>query len=136
MMFVVIDTNVIVSALLARNRSISNPFRVLTAVFEGDVTPVLTEAIMSEYIEVLNRPKFNFDKKKIKVLLSELKKMAIEVKPEPCNVELPDGKDVCFYEAALSYKEQSCLLVTGNMKHFPDCPFAVSPAQLAEKLEN
>ena len=39
-------------------------------------------------------------------------------------------------EAALSYKEQSYLLVTGNLKHFPDCPFAVSPAQLKEKLDN
>lgn len=135
-MYAVIDTNVIVSALLARDRSTSVPFRILRAVFEGEITRVLTDAIMTEYVDVLNRPKFGFDKRKVNVLLSEFIKMSVNVEPQKCNAELPDSKDVCFYEAALSYKEQGCLLVTGNLKHFPDCEFAISPAQLQEKLEN
>lgn len=136
MKYVVIDTNVIVSALLARDRMTSVPFRVFRAVFEGKITPVLTKAIISEYVEVLHRPKFGFDKRKVKLLLTELTEMSVMVEPQRSNAELPDNKDVCFYEAALSFVEQGCLLITGNLKHFPNCPFAITPAQFVERLGN
>lgn len=136
MKYVVIDTNVIVSALLARDRKTSVPFRVLKAVFEGEITPVLTKAIVSEYVEVLHRPKFGFDKRKVKLLLSELKEMSIVVEPQCSNAELPDNKDICFYEAALFFVEQGCLLITGNLKHFPNCSFAITPTQFVERLGN
>lgn len=53
----VIDTNVIVSALLKWD---SVPGKVLQAVFEGNVIPVYNEDILNEYRLVLNREKFHF----------------------------------------------------------------------------
>ncbi len=48
----VIDTNVIVSALLKWD---SIPGQVLQAVFEGNAIPVYNEDILNEYKLVLNR---------------------------------------------------------------------------------
>ena len=55
--YAVIDTNVIVSALLKWN---SVPGVVLQAVFNGFVVPVYNDEILNEYRNVLNRPKFGF----------------------------------------------------------------------------
>jgi len=134
MQFVVIDTNVIVSALLAQDHKRSVPFAILEAVFLGKITPVFSKAIMAEYVAVLNREKFGFNKEWVKVILAELTKQAVMVNPPKTKKVLPDPKDVCFYEAATIYEDSGVFLVTGNMKHFPDCPFAVTPTQLKEKL--
>ena len=61
MRYVVIDTNVIVSALLAQDHQRSVPFAILEAVFLGKITPVLSKDIMTEYMSVLNRDKFGFN---------------------------------------------------------------------------
>ena len=134
MRYVVIDTNVIVSALLAQDHQRSVPFTILEAVFLGKITPVLSKDIMAEYVSVLNRKKFGFDKGLVKTILVELEKQGVMVNPAKMEKSLPDPKDACFYEAAAIYENLGVFLVTGNMKHFPDCPFAVTPAQLKEKL--
>ena len=69
MRYVVIDTNVIVSALLAQDRRRSVPFAILEAVFLGKITPVLSKDIMAEYVSVLNRAKFGFNKELVKTIL-------------------------------------------------------------------
>lgn len=135
MVFAVIDTNVIVSALLAQNRNDSAPFSVLNAVFRGVIVPIASNAIIEEYQEVLNREKFGFDKKKIEQFLNQFKAQASIINPPRTNKTLPDKKDVCFYEAAMVYLELGGILITGDIKHFPDCQFAVTPAQIKEKLK-
>ena len=135
MIFAVIDTNVIVSALLAQNTNDSAPFSILSAVFRGVIIPVISNAILKEYQEVLNREKFGFDKKKIERFLDQFKAQASIINPLHTNKTLPDEKDVCFYEAEMVYLELGGILITGNIKHFPDCPFAVTPAQIKEKLK-
>ncbi len=134
MHYVVIDTNVIVSALLAQDHRQSIPFTILEAVFLGKITPVLSKDIVAEYISVLNREKFGFDKDRVNTILAELMSQAVMVSPIKTELKLHDPKDVCFYEAAAIYKDLGVFLVTGNMKHFPECPFAVTPAQLKERL--
>lgn len=134
MNYVVIDTNVIVSALLAINPTASNPFSIIKAAFMGRVKPVLSEAIMKEYREVLTRKKFGFNEEKIDIFLSELKSQSVFINPPRLKVVLPDAKDQCFYEAAMVYENVGGLLVTGNIKHFPGCGFAVTPVQLKEKM--
>lgn len=136
MIYAVIDTNVIVSALLAQDRDTSAPFAVLKAVFQGIITPVLSDAILKEYSDVLKREKFGFDQKKIELLMEQLKGQSVFVHPLHTKKKLPDMKDVCFYETALVYEDIGGLLITGNMKHFPDCPFAVTPALVKEKILN
>ena len=135
MQYVVIDTNVIVSAMLAKDISRSVPFSVLSAVFMGKITPVVTVAILNEYKDVLNREKFGFDKNKVDILLSEFEQQSVKISPVESGIMLPDPKDVCFYDAAFAFKECNVILVTGNIKHLPNCPFAMTPAQLKVKLE-
>ena len=60
--YAVIDTNVIVSALLKWN---SVPGVVLQAVFNGFVVPVFNDEILNEYRNVLNRPKFGFSSEQL-----------------------------------------------------------------------
>ena len=135
MRYVVIDTNVIVSALLAQDRQRSVPFAILESVFLGKITPVLSKEIMAEYVSVLNRDKFGFNKELVKTILEELKVQGVWVTPNRTKKVLPDPKDDCFYEAAVIYEDIGVCLVTGNMRHYPDCSFAVTPAQLKERLD-
>ena len=44
----------------------------------------------------------------------------------------PDPKDVVFYEVTLS--KDDAYLVTGNIKHFPQKPFVVTPAEMVSIL--
>lgn len=53
----VIDTNVIVSALIS---SVGNEAIVLLAVNEGLLVPCFSAEILEEYRDVLRRPKFGF----------------------------------------------------------------------------
>ena len=135
MRYVVIDTNVIISALLAQDRQRSVPFAILESVFLGKITPVLSKEIMAEYVSVLNREKFGFNQELVKTILEELKMQGVWVTPNKTKKVLPDPKDVCFYEAAVIYEDIGVCLVTGNMRHYPDCSFAVTPAQLKERLD-
>ena len=83
----------------------------------GAVSPVLTDDIFREYGEDLRRRKFNFPEDSVSELLEEIKKRSILVNPAVSDLELPDDKDRPFLDALLS--EDDAILVTGNLKHFP-----------------
>ena len=57
--FAVIDTNVIVSALISKH-SDSATVLVLESIFHDIVTPIYNDEILNEYSTVLRRSKFNF----------------------------------------------------------------------------
>ena len=57
--FAVIDTNVIVSALLTRNPEAAT-VKIFEALFQSRITPLLNDDIINEYTDVLHRPKFRF----------------------------------------------------------------------------
>lgn len=69
--YAILDTNVLVSAMLKTG---SVPGQVVAETLNGDIIPVLNNEIISEYEDVLNRPKFRFDQKAVKIFLGELKK--------------------------------------------------------------
>ena len=52
--YAVVDTNVIVSALIAKNPD-SPPRQVFRAMLSGDIIPLYHEDILNEYEEVLSR---------------------------------------------------------------------------------
>ncbi|MDD5943007.1 hypothetical protein [Fibrobacter sp.] len=54
-------------------------------------------------------------------------KFAINQPVPPSGIELPDCDDVIFYDVARAHQDKGAYLVTGNLKHFPNCGFAVSP---------
>ena len=46
--------------------------------------------------------------------------------------EFPDPKDTVFYEVKMS--KEDAYLVTGNIKHFPNKPFVVTPKEMIDIL--
>lgn len=130
--YAVIDTNVLVSALLKWD---SVPGNVLQFTITGVVTPVLNEDILREYREVLLRKKFHFPESVVDAILDNLAAQAVFINEEKLDVNLPDPKDVVFYEVVMEErKKQDAFLVTGNLKHFPVERFIVTPRQFLDIL--
>ena len=57
MVYAVIDTNVLVSALITRNPQAATS-KVLESIFSGLIIPMYNDEIIAEYTEVLRRAKF------------------------------------------------------------------------------
>ena len=132
--YAVIDTNVVVSALLSIDSN-SNPAIVLRAVLQGRIIPVFNEEILDEYMKVLLRDKFHFNKSYIDIIISHIKRIGIKAERVKILDEIfPDSKDIVFYEVTMS--KDDTYLVTGNTKHFPKKPFVVTPAEMVEILNS
>ena len=131
--YAVIDTNVLVSAMLKEH---SNPWHITDKMFHGNIVPLVNGKILNEYVDVLSRPKFKFPISKIDKMLSDIIQNAIFVDTD--NIEelkeiLPDPKDVVFYEVVMeARKEHDAYLVTGNIKHFPFKTFIVTPREMLD----
>ena len=133
--YAVIDTNVLVSALLS-SKDDTATVQVLSKVIIGEIIPVYSNLITKEYREVLARKKFGFSGDLIEYLMSAIEKYGILVDPSPSGIILPDMKDVPFYEVVLEKRAHNAYLVTGNIKHFPKKPFIVTPRELLDILNN
>ena len=133
--YAVIDTNVLVSALLS-SKDDTATVQVLGKVITGEIIPVYSNVITKEYREVLSRKKFGFSGDLIEYLMSAVEKYGILVDPSPSGITLPDMKDVPFYEVVLEKRDDNAYLVTGNIKHFAKEPFIVTPRELLDILNN
>jgi len=109
---VVLDTNVLVSALL---NPFGAPARLLALVTSGDLVAAYDERILAEWNDVLRRPRFAFPSSEIDALLRTLEREGLRVSG---NVEahLPDPDDASFLEVAATC---GATLITGNVRHFP-----------------
>jgi len=113
-MKIVLDTNVIVAGLLS-------PFGpcgdIVRMVFSGTLTLCIDARVLSEYREVLERPKFGFDHDKVAAILDYITHHSSVVASTPLSHPLPDPDDEPFLEIAVS--GGAAYLVTGNAVHFP-----------------
>lgn len=130
----VIDTNVLVSALLS-GKDDAATVQILGKVLSSEIIPVYSNVITKEYREVLSRKKFGFSGDMIDYLLSAIEKYGILVNPSLSGIVLPDMKDLPFYEAVLETCDAETYLVTGNIKHFPKEPFVVTPREMLDIIE-
>ena len=112
-MLVVLDTNILVSALWSKNGA---PARVLSLIVSGALIPCYDYRILGEYKEVLSRPKFRFTSGEVSALLDWIIDTGCSVAAEPLHVDFTDEADKKFYEVA---KFCGATLITGNIKHFP-----------------
>ena len=128
--YAVIDTNVLVSAAMKPE---SVPGQVLELVLDSVIVPILNQKIIEEYHDVLLRPKFDFPEQIVKDILNEIDSCGIYINAEHMDIDLPDLKDLVFYEVVMEErKEEDAYLVTGNIKHFPEKPFIVTPRQMID----
>ena len=113
-MRIVLDTNVLVSALLSPFGPPGEILRVTTRTIQ-----VCHDArILGEYRQVLLRPTFSFRPAQVESLLDQIEADGVPVTAFPLPEPLPDPDDEAFLAVALVGRAQS--LVTGNLKHFPE----------------
>ena len=132
MIYAVIDTNVIVSAMLTRHSDAATA-KILNAIIENEITALYNDEIIQEYKEVLHRKKFGFPKQIIDKIIERIHKQGISTQRIQSDEVFPDPKDIVFYEVAMS--KEDAYLVTGNIKHFPQKPIVVTPAEMLEILQ-
>src|SRR5512135_2786025 len=113
-MKIVLDTNVLVAGLLSPFGPCGDIVRMVSA---GKVTLCVDARVLSEYQEVLGRPKFNFDQDKVAAILDYIEHHCLVVTSVPLSAALPDRDDEPFLEMAIS--GGAAYLVTGNGAHFP-----------------
>ena len=129
--YAVIDTNVLVSALLS-NKSDAATVKVLQSVENGEICPLIHEKILEEYEEVLGRAKFCLPCHLTHSIIQKFKEIGLESERVPTSEDIPDAKDIVFYEVTLS--KDDAYLITGNKKNFPQKPIVVSPAEMIDIL--
>ena len=122
----VIDTNILVSSLISPTGS---PAKVLDQVLNKNVVICYDSRIITEYQEVLLRPKFCFEKKSVKQLIDFIILSGISIVPVPISEAFNDEDDKVFYEVA---KTANAYLVTDNTKHFPKETIVVTPQELLD----
>lgn len=130
-MRVVVDTNVIVAGLLSPFHAAGE---VVSMASSGTLVLCYDSRIISEYREVLSRPKFQFDQSQVDDLVLFLQSNGEVTSAQPLPVRLPDSHDEMFLEVAVA--AQSRCLITGNLKHFPTSKrqgiTVASPAEFIE----
>lgn len=126
-MRIVLDTNVLVSAVLNPNGA---PARVLGSVLNRSVTLLLDNRILFEYEDVLRRERFGFPKVHVKALLDFVESEGEYIHAEAVEAPFDDDDDRRFYEVAVSGKAD--YLVTGNSGHFPKDKMIVSPRRFVD----
>ena len=131
MIYAVVDTNVLVSALLSRHADAST-VKVVEAFQERKFKLLFNKEIFIEYYDVLFRPRLKLPEEKVQKLISQIGSDGIASNRLHSDEHFPDPKDVVFYEVAMS--KEDAYLVTGNKKHFPDKPIVVTPAEMVEIL--
>lgn len=112
-MRLVIDTNIIVSALLSPD---GTAFRILSDVLDGKYVVLISEEIFEEYDDVLHRKKFGFDEEIIKFLLGWFKANAVWIETKRSDIPMRDEKDRVFFDVAKCCRAR---LLTGNSRHYP-----------------
>jgi putative PIN family toxin of toxin-antitoxin system len=112
-MRIVLDTNVVVSAVLT---PMGPPGQLLDLVLSGELSLVIEPRIAYEYREVLLRPRFQLAADHVHQLIDVLEEIATPVTAVPWPSALDDASDEIFLATALA---GSAVLVTGNMADFP-----------------
>ena len=125
----VIDTNVLVSALLSPNGC---PAAILDHILNGSIVMCYDSRIISEYQEVLLRPKFGFDKKAVMQVINFIIDSGLSIVPAPIREIFHDENDRPFYEVAISAE---AYLVTGNTKHFPKSSIVLVPQEFLNSID-
>ena len=110
----VLDTNVVISAHLNFEGPAS---LILDLVFSRFFRCYVSEALLAEYGQILNRPQFGLARRNISKSLRLIRKATIPVVPKiklDVTSDPDDNKVVeCALEARADY------MVTGNMRPFP-----------------
>jgi len=128
MLRVVLDTNVLVSALWTPAGKAST---IINLILTDKIVPCFDQRILNEYQVVLSRPRLAFPAGQVNELLSEIINRGLSVIILPSSIRLPDESDRKFFDTA---KYCEAYLITGNIKHYPKDPLILTPARFLDIL--
>jgi putative PIN family toxin of toxin-antitoxin system len=126
MLKVVIDTNVLISSRIS---AAGNPAKIMNLIAEGKIELCYSSDILNEYKRVLAYNKFNFSSESQELTIEDIKNVGNLINPFVSAIPFPDESDRMFYDTA---KTVNAYLITGNIKHYPDEPHILTPAQFVE----
>jgi len=131
---VVVDTNIVVSSAISAN---GNPAAIMALVSDRVIQAYYTNEILDEYKRVLAYERLKIAPDKQAEIIEKIKQVGISIKPKTTTIPLPDESDRIFYDTA---QVVGAILITGNIKHYPEEPFIMTPAdywrEFEEKYEN
>ena len=110
---VVLDTNVLVSALMS---PLGNPAKIYKMFFTGALVLVYNESILMEYDDVSHRPYLRISSEGADKVINAIKQYCEHVESISSTFPIIDEDDRTFYDAA---KGSDANLVTDNTRHYP-----------------
>ena len=120
---VILDTNIIVSALIS---PLGNPAKILSLFFNGEIQIYYNDDIMAEYEDVLSRPALKINPEKVGRFIEILRETGAFIKPITSDIHMVDESDRIFYDTA---QESDAIIITGNTRHYPTEDFILTPHQ-------
>ena len=123
---VVLDTNILVSALLSPS---GNPAKIYRMFLTGALALVFSADIFAEYQDVLHRPRLQIPANDAEIVLAAILQYGEKIEPTPSVNTMIDEDDRVFYDTA---KTAGAYLITGNTKHYPQEPFVLTPTEFLE----
>ena len=133
MIAAVIDTNVLVAALMSKHPD-SATRRTLMAVADGKAVVLIAPEILAEYRDVLHRDYLKISEDEADRVIELFVRLGKPMSPVHADDVMPDEDDRVFYEVALAGAADNARLVTGNLKHYPVSPIVVTPAEFCSML--
>ncbi len=112
---VVLDTNVVVSALINDD---GLEAAVVDLAVEGTLSWYVSQSLFAEYYEVLHRPKFSFEPRQLERTLTRMSsafRLAVPARHLSVCTHDSDNRLLECADAAAAH-----FLVTGNKRHFPE----------------
>jgi len=129
MIRVVLDTSVLVSAVITPTGPNAQVFDLITA---GKIRPFLTEAVLEEYYRVFDYERLvHLDRRRISRLRGLLESVGVKVKSRGRLKVSGHDEDNRIYECALAAKAE--YIVTENTKHFKR-PYKLTKILTARQL--
>jgi putative PIN family toxin of toxin-antitoxin system len=127
---VVLDTNILVSALWT---PAGNASAIVGFILTGKIEPCFDTCILDEYRSVLRRPRLAFPANQVDAFLAEITNRGLTVNVSPGKIPMPDESDRKFFDVARACE---ALLITGNVKHYPEHAIVLTPAQFLARHDH
>ena len=64
-----------------------------------------------------------------------IRQFGLEVNPSPTGEILVDMDDLVFYEVVMEKRDDDAYLITGNIRHFPQRDYIVTPSEMIAIME-
>ena len=125
---IVIDTNVIVSAILTPT---GKPAQIASLVSSNRIKVFYSVDILREYKRVLAYERLKIHKDIQAETVEMITKFGILIDPPTSTIQIPDETDRIFYDTA---KASNSILITGNIKHYPAEFFVMKPSDFLSKI--